>query len=79
MPELQPLHELPLAPCWPAACSPWPWNRTARQATAVWLHARIDARELYPQAGFRIVGERFLEAGIPHIGMERDLAQRTRP
>ncbi len=39
----------------------------------VWLHAQIDAQELYLKAGFRIVGERFMEAGIPHIAMERDL------
>ena len=39
----------------------------------VWLRAQIDAQELYLKAGFRIVGERFMEAGIPHIAMERDL------
>ena len=46
----------------------------ARGDRRVWLHAQIDAKELYLQAGFRIVGQRFMEAGIPHIGMERDLA-----
>ena len=46
----------------------------ARGDRRVWLHAQIDAQDLYLQAGFRIVGERFIEAGIPHIGMERDLA-----
>ena len=46
----------------------------ARGDRRVWLHAQIDAQDLYLQAGFRIVGERFMEAGIPHIGMERDLA-----
>ncbi len=45
----------------------------ARGDRHVWLHAQIDAQELYLQAGFRIVGERFMEAGIPHIAMERDL------
>ena len=45
----------------------------ARGDRRVWLHAQIDAQELYLQAGFRIVGERFMEAGIPHIAMERDL------
>ena len=39
----------------------------------VWLHAQIDAQDLYLRAGFHIVGERFMEAGIPHIGMEREL------
>ena len=46
----------------------------ARGDRRVWLHAQIDAQDLYLRAGFRIVGERFIEAGIPHIGMERDLA-----
>lgn len=45
----------------------------ARGDGRVWLHAQIDAQDLYLQAGFRIVGERFMEAGIPHIAMERDL------
>ena len=45
----------------------------ARGDGRVWLHAQIDARDLYLQAGFRIVGERFMEAGIPHVAMERDL------
>ena len=44
-----------------------------RGESRVWLHAQIEAQELYLQAGFRIVGERFMEAGIAHIGMERDL------
>ena len=39
----------------------------------VWLHAQIEARDLYLEAGFRVTGERFMEAGIPHIAMERDL------
>ena len=46
----------------------------ARGDRRVWLHAQVDAQDLYLQAGFRIVGERFMEAGIPHIGMECDLA-----
>ena len=45
----------------------------ARGDGRVWLHAQMDAQDLYLQAGFRIVGERFMEAGIPHIAMERDL------
>ena len=46
----------------------------ARGDRRVWLHAQTDATGLYLQAGFRFVGERFMEAGILHIGMERDLA-----
>ncbi len=45
----------------------------ARGDRRVWLHAQHDATGLYLQAGFRFVGERFMEAGILHIGMERDL------
>ncbi|MCY3820386.1 MAG: GNAT family N-acetyltransferase [Gammaproteobacteria bacterium] len=45
----------------------------ARGDRRVWLHAQHDATDLYLQAGFRFVGERFIEAGISHIGMERDL------
>ena len=46
----------------------------ARGDRRVWLHAQIEAMDLYLQAGFRVVGKRFMEAGIPHIAMERDLA-----
>lgn len=45
----------------------------ARGDRRVWLHAQIEARDLYLEAGFRVTGERFMEAGIPHIAMERDL------
>ena len=45
----------------------------ARGHRRVWLHAQHDATGLYVKAGFRFVGERFMEAGILHIGMERDL------
>lgn len=45
----------------------------ARGDRRVWLHAQIEARGLYLEAGFRVTGERFMEAGIPHIAMERDL------
>lgn len=41
----------------------------------VWLHAQIEAQDLYLEAGFRVTGERFMEAGIPHIAMERDLGE----
>ncbi|MYE81282.1 MAG: adenylosuccinate lyase [Gammaproteobacteria bacterium] len=41
---------------------------------AVWLNARLEARGLYERAGFKAVGEPFLEAGLRHIRMELDLA-----
>ncbi len=40
---------------------------------AVWLNARLEARGLYERAGFKAVGEPFLEAGLRHIRMELDL------
>lgn len=45
----------------------------ARGDLRVWLHAQIEAQDLYLEAGFRVTGERFMEAGIPHIAMERNL------
>ena len=40
----------------------------------MWLTARLEARGLYERAGFKAVGEPFLEAGLRHIRMELDLA-----
>ena len=45
----------------------------ARGDQGVWLNAQLDAQGLYEAAGFAAVGEQFLEAGIMHIRMERDL------
>jgi predicted GNAT family N-acyltransferase len=39
----------------------------------VWLNAQTYATEFYAKFGFRSVGEEFLDAGIPHCRMERDL------
>lgn len=36
----------------------------------VFLHAQTHALEFYRRAGFRPVGEEFMEAGIPHRAME---------
>ena len=41
-----------------------------RGDAGVWLNAQIDALALYEQAGFRAVGETFLEAGMKHQRME---------
>lgn len=46
----------------------------ARGDRAVWLNARVEARGLYERAGFGVVGEPFLEAGLQHIRMELELA-----
>lgn len=36
------------------------------------LHAQTQAKGVYAKAGFREVGETFMEAGIEHITMVRD-------
>ena len=41
-----------------------------RGDAGVWLNAQIDVLALYEQAGFRAVGETFLEAGMTHQRME---------
>jgi predicted GNAT family N-acyltransferase len=44
---------------------------TERGLLAVELHAQVHARAFYERAGFRSVGEVYLEAGIEHVGMLR--------
>jgi predicted GNAT family N-acyltransferase len=39
----------------------------------VWCNAQISATPFYTKLGYRIVSERFDEAGIEHVRMERDL------
>lgn len=48
---------------------------TARAAgvTSVFLNAQLSAAGFYARAGFQAVGEEFLDAGIPHIRMQRAL------
>jgi predicted GNAT family N-acyltransferase len=45
-----------------------------RGATAVELHAQVTARGFYERAGYTAVGEEYLEAGIAHITMRRELS-----
>ena len=42
----------------------------------VYLHAQTHALEFYERLGFTKTGKEFLEAGIPHFCMTRDLSQR---
>jgi predicted GNAT family N-acyltransferase len=51
-------------------------EREARIAGAgrVALHAQEQARELYAANGYRPYGEQFVEAGIPHVAMEKTLS-----
>ena len=48
----------------------------ARRAGAarVALHAQVDAERLYALAGYLPRGERFVEEGIDHVAMVKDLA-----
>ena len=39
----------------------------------VYLHAQLYVTEFYKQAGFSAIGESFMDAGIEHIKMVRDL------
>ena len=44
-----------------------------RGLPAVELHAQLHARAFYDRAGFTPFGEVYLEAGIEHLGMRREL------
>lgn len=37
------------------------------------LHAQVHARPFYDRAGYRAVGQTYLEAGIEHVTMRKDL------
>jgi predicted GNAT family N-acyltransferase len=41
----------------------------AQDLEKVWLHAQTRAADFYRRQGFRVVGESFEEAGIPHVAM----------
>ena len=44
---------------------------TERGLVCVWCHAQVAAAPFYERLGYRAVGERFDEAGIEHVRMER--------
>jgi predicted GNAT family N-acyltransferase len=44
-----------------------------RGAREVELHAQVTARAFYERAGYRAVGEEYVEAGIRHVTMRRAL------
>jgi predicted GNAT family N-acyltransferase len=44
-----------------------------RGIAAVWCNAQVSAVPFYLRLGYRMVGERFEEAGIEHVRMEREL------
>ncbi len=45
-------------------------------ADRIMLEAQVYARGLYEKAGFRQVGDEFLEDGIPHIPMLLDITEK---
>lgn len=45
----------------------------ARGRPVVELHAQVHAHGFYERAGFTPYGEVYLEAGIEHVGMRREL------
>ena len=45
-----------------------------RQLSKVFLHAQTSAISFYEHHGFHVLGEEFMDAGIPHHYMERHLA-----
>jgi len=44
-----------------------------RSLSKVFLHAQTSAIGFYDHHGFRVLGEEFMDAGIPHRYMEKDL------
>ena len=44
-----------------------------RRSTLMTLHARINVLGFYKRLGYTQIGGEFLEVGIPHIGMEKQL------
>jgi predicted GNAT family N-acyltransferase len=46
----------------------------AQGATRIGLHAQLDARDLYAAGGYVELGEPFVEEGIDHVTMEKQLA-----
>jgi predicted GNAT family N-acyltransferase len=47
----------------------------ARGIAGVELHAQVSARAFYERAGYTPVGAEYIEAGIVHITMRRELPQ----
>lgn len=47
--------------------------KTKFQADIITIEAQVYARSLYEKHGFQQISEEFLEDGIPHIQMQRNL------
>lgn len=48
----------------------------ARGLSRLWCHAQVEAAPFYERLGFHVVGDTFIEAGIPHVRMETELSRR---
>lgn len=48
------------------------------QIERIWFHAQLQAVGFYQQLGYRACSDEFLEAGIPHVGMEKCLVGQRR-
>ena len=44
------------------------------KADQLWFHAQISAVPFYLSLGYSVVGDEFMEADIPHVSMEKQLA-----
>ncbi|PSP62771.1 GNAT family N-acetyltransferase [Halobacteriales archaeon QH_8_67_36] len=46
-----------------------------RGATSAVLHSQLRVAEFYEELGYEVVGDRFEEAGIPHVEMRKRLVE----
>ena len=54
-------------------------NAKQQNFSEVFLHAQAQVTEFYHKAGFRLSGNEFVEAGIPHVAMNLELPIRFEP
>lgn len=50
-------------------------EKTAKEEgyTKIYLHARKEALDFYKKLGFQIIGDEFVEVGIPHYEMLKEI------
>ncbi|MGW8122380.1 GNAT family N-acetyltransferase [Roseivirga echinicomitans] len=46
-------------------------GNVAQPGTLIYLHAQVTAMQLYSKYGFKVVGEKFVEANIEHYEMQK--------
>jgi len=49
---------------------------TAAGLTRIYFHAQTSAVPFYLESGYKLTGTEFMEAGIPHVAMEKPLPHR---